>query len=177
MEKAMQGRMLLVDESSQANIFVSYAHAAVHRDLAIRATSPTFVAGTTPVLFLFTTPPNIEVHLSWVVSNQVRVNPDFYESPTVTGAGTDMVYARLNRNSTRPILSTATHGGTVSAKGTLLSQNMLFSTQPNLKGAREVNEDSEWVLKPETVYLLEVVRPTSGILAVTFEWYEVPFKG
>jgi len=138
----------------------------------IRASQTVLVAATTLVNYLITTPANIEVQISWMIHNQARVDPVFHEGPTVTGAGTNMIMSRLNLRSSIPILTTITHSGTVTDKGTELSRQMIFSTQPQLVGPKETHPDARWILKPSTVYLLEVNRPTSGILSVTFDFIE-----
>lgn len=172
---AFTSQSVLSDTASKAAIGITYAHAAVHRDIIVRATK-NFVAGTTPINILFKTSAGVEAHLEYLIQGAADCEVFLYEAPTVTGEGTNMTSARLLRSSTKEIQGVAKSGGTVSAKGTLINEgfNGGSGTGANVSGGAIVHEGAEWVTKADTWYLIEIVRPVSGKAHATLEWYEVP---
>lgn len=165
----------LIDKASNTGIIITYPHAAVHRDIIVRATK-NFAAASTPINILFKTPVGTEAHLEFAILGGADCDVFMYEGPTVSTEGTDMVKARLLRSSTKTILGTAKFGGTVSAKGTLINEgyNGGGGSGSGTHGGSVVHDDAEWVTKEDTWYLIEIVRAASGKVNVSLEWYEVP---
>lgn len=84
-----------------------------------------------------------------------------YESPTVSnGSVIDII--NQNRNSTRQSTATAVHTPTVTSVGTLLTHNLIVGGAVGhavggaMSGA--LREGSEWVLKPNTKYLIRLTN-------------------
>lgn len=167
-------RTSLIDQASSAPIGITYAHAAVHRDIIVRATK-NFASASTPINILFKTPAGTEAHLEFLVQGSADCEVFMYEGPTVSTEGTNMTLARLLRSSTKAIHGTAKSGGTVSAKGTLINEgyNGGAGTGANTTGGSVVHDDAEWVTKADTWYLIEIVRAVAGKVNVSLEWYEV----
>lgn len=153
---------------------MTYPHAAVHRDTISNANHYT-AAGTSDVLFLFTSGSELQVHLEYMVTGGGAIQALFYESPTVTTAGTAITLSRLNRETDKTTESSVTVGGTVSNYGTLLKHqyNGGSGGGANLRGGAAVHDDAEWVLKSDTVYCLQIIRDDSAPVSVEMEWYEV----
>jgi hypothetical protein len=101
-----------------------------------------------------------------VYNNAVRV--DIYANATFTGGTLIPAYNR-NRNATTAPATTIT-GGVTSTNGTLIQS---FFAGAGAKAAGAARSGSEWVLKSNTIYRIDVtaqVNPTDVI--TTFEWYE-----
>ena len=166
---------IIKDGASRANLFITYPHSAVHRDIIARA-SKNFAAGTSTINILVKAPGPLQPHLEWNIigSNDCEVN--FYKAPTVATEGTDMTQTRLYLPSTKTTQMITKHGGTVDPKGTLLNEayNGGGGTGAGVRGGASVHDDAEWVIELGTWYLIEIVRSTSGKVGVELEWYEVP---
>jgi hypothetical protein len=163
------------DGSSRGVLGITYAHAAVHRDIIARATR-IVTAGTGIVNVLFKSPGPLQAHIEWAVTAAADTEVRLYKTPTVTAEGTDMVMTRLFLPSEEPIQMTAKTGGTVSAKGTLKDEqwNGGAGTGNNARGGAVIHDDAEFVPDIDEWFLLEINRIVSTKLGIVIEWYEVP---
>ena len=170
---------LLSRSQEPAGSFVqmTYPHAAVHRDIIANA-SHYNAAASGDILYFFATGETLQPHLEYVVTAAGAAQVLFYEAPAVDTAGTPITQTRLFAPSEKTTQAVVTVGGTVTGSnfGTLLKHQFSGGggSGGNTRGGSSVHDDAEWVLKLDTVYCLRIIRATSQIVSVEFEWYEVP---
>ena len=113
-----------------------------------------------------------------LVTSADKVTIEFYEGATVTAAtGTAATPSNHNRNSTLASKVTLLDAPTVTADGTKFAQVYIpgaTGTGGTRTGASAGVSNSEWVLKPDTVYMIRVTNGSSGSndIQVNFQWYE-----
>ena len=113
-----------------------------------------------------------------LVTSADKVTIEFYEGATVTeGTGTAATPSNHNRNSTLTSGVTLLDAPTVTANGTKLAQVYIPGATGmggTRTGASAGLSNSEWVLKPNTVYMFRVTNGSSGSndIQINFEWYE-----
>ena len=113
-----------------------------------------------------------------LVTSADKVTIEFYEGATVTAAtGTAVTPSNHNRNSTLASKVTLLDAPTVTADGTKFAQVYIpgaTGTGGTRTGASAGVSNSEWVLKPNTVYMIRVTNGSSGSndIQVNFQWYE-----
>ena len=107
-----------------------------------------------------------------------KVTIEFYEGATVTAAtGTAVTPSNHNRNSALTSKVTLLDAPTVTANGTKFAQVYMpgaTGTGTTRTGQSAGTSGSEWVLKPDTVYMIKVTNGSSGSndIQVNFQWYE-----
>ena len=113
-----------------------------------------------------------------LVTSADKVTIEFYEGATVTAAtGTAATPSNHNRNSTLASKVTLLDAPTVTADGTKFAQVYIPGATGlggTRTGASAGVSNSEWVLKPNTVYMIRVTNGSSGSndIQVNFQWYE-----
>ena len=113
-----------------------------------------------------------------LVTSADKVTIEFYEGATVTAeTGTAVTPSNHNRNSTLTSGVTLLDAPTVTADGTKFAQVYIpgaTGTGGTRTGASAGLSNSEWVLKPNTVYMIRVTNGSSGSndIQINFEWYE-----
>ena len=109
-------------------------------------------------------------HFIGEIQGEAETQVFFYESPTVTGAGTALNVRNRNRNSSNTDYLTITYGGTVSANGTELEHSQ-FGSGKVIGGG--INRTDEWVLKNNTTYLIIVTNNTTSdnYHTIRFQYY------
>ena len=113
-----------------------------------------------------------------LVTSADKVTIEFYEGATVTAAtGTAATPSNHNRNSTLASKVTLLDAPTVTADGTKFAQVYIpgaTGTGGTRTGASAGVSNSEWVLKPNTVYMVKVTNGSSGSndIQINFQWYE-----
>ena len=113
-----------------------------------------------------------------LVTSADKVTIEFYEGATVTAAtGTAVTPSNHNRNSALTSGVTLLDAPTVTADGTKIAQVYIpgaTGTGGTRTGASAGVSNSEWVLKPNTVYMIKVTNGSSGSndIQINFQWYE-----
>ena len=112
-------------------------------------------------------------HLIGEISGEAETQFYFYESPTVTDAGTAITSSNRNRNSSNNDVLTITHSATVSADGTEL-EHVVFGSGKAIGGG--ISRTDEWVLKNNTTYLVRVTNNTTSnnYHTIRFQYYIHP---
>ena len=157
------------DSASRANLEITYAHAAVHRDIIVGFGVRS--SGNTEILFRAPADP-VEIRLLWSVVSAGAVDINFIENPTVTDDGTAVDIYRLNRKSVKATQALVFLDPTFSGGDTLLeAQAGAGGFLGGSDGSVALHQDAEFILKPSTDYIIQVL----GSSDVTFagEWYEV----
>ena len=155
-------------------------HAYIHEGIFFESYNKfTLAAGATKVI---TIKPATGTYLHYRPTNLVtsadKVTIEFYEGATLTAAtGTAVTPSNHNRNSTLTSKVTLLDAPTVTANGTKFAQVYIpgaTGTGGTRTGQSAGTSGSEWVLKPNTVYLIRVTNGSSGSndIQVNFQWYE-----
>ena len=155
-------------------------HAYIHEGIFYESYNKfTLAAGATRVV---TIKPATGTYLHYRPTNLVtsadKVTIEFYEGTTVTAAtGTAATPSNHNRNSTLASKVTLLDAPTVTANGTKFAQVYIpgaTGTGGTRTGASAGVSNSEWVLKPNTVYMVKVTNGSSGSndIQINFQWYE-----
>jgi hypothetical protein len=164
------------DFSSKGVLGITYAHAAVHRDIIARATR-VVAAGTGILNVLFKNPGPLQGHFEWRITASADCEVRLYTAPTVTAEGDSAVITRLFLPSTVTTQGVVKTGGTVSAKGTLADEQWNGGTSAvgnNLTlGGSVVHDDAEYIPDVDGWCLIEIDRKSETKLSIVLEWYEV----
>ena len=113
-----------------------------------------------------------------LVTSADKVTIEFYEGATVTAeTGTAVTPSNHNRNSALTSGVTLLDAPTVTADGTKFAQVYIpgaTGVGGSRTGASAGVSNSEWVLKPNTVYMIKVTNGSSGSndIQINFQWYE-----
>lgn len=127
------------------------------------------------------TPADKEAHFVFTINAGGQAVAYLYEAPTVAG-GTAMAVHNMNRRSANLPGTTIVHTPTVSATGTTVLVNgrlLAGGTSVQTRVGGGVRQNTEWILRPGTKYLLRVTN-TSGSavpINVACEFYEEPIEG
>ena len=155
-------------------------HAYIHEGIFFESYNKfTLAAGATKVV---TIKPAAGTYLHYRPTNLVtsadKVTIEFYEGATVTAAtGAAVTPSNHNRNSALTSKVTLLDAPTVTADGTKFAQVYIpgaTGTGGTRTGASAGVSNSEWVLKPDTVYMIRVTNGSSGSndIQINFQWYE-----
>ena len=113
-----------------------------------------------------------------LVTSADKVTIEFFEGATVTPAtGTAATPSNHNRSSALTSGVTLLDAPTVTANGTKFAQVYIpgaTGTGGTRTGQSAGTSGSEWVLKPNTQYMIKVTNGSSGSndIQVNFQWYE-----
>lgn len=111
----------------------------------------------------------VHTHPARIVTSADKLTYTVYEGATYSG-GTAMTLQNKNRNSLYIPLCSVTKAPTVTATGTSFVCYYLPGAT-GVGGTRtgsDVSEDEEWVLKPNTKYLVRFTNGSTGANLVTF---------
>lgn len=161
------------DPISDLPVFQDFEHHQVHEGETYKAMDSQLSLAQTTVKYGITVPtfavliqsPHMVIECD-VYNGSARV--DVYEVATFTGGSALTAYNR-NRNSATAAQATIKTGVT-SANGTLIDSFFVGSGKIAAGANRQA---SEWILKSNTVYRVDVVGLAAGTAAlVSFNWYE-----
>lgn len=117
-----------------------------------------------------------ECHTTFEVFAGGQVSVYLYEAPTIAN-GTAITIYNMKRSSANAPLSTVKHTPTVSATGTTALVNgriLPGGSSPQTRVGGGIRQGVEWVLAPDTAYLLRVTNGSGATIAINvgLEWYE-----
>jgi len=105
-----------------------------------------------------------------------------YEGTTHSSAGTPLVVHNTNRNSTNASLASLSYTPTVTTTGTLVHRKWIVPTATGIgprpdTGISDLANGEEWILKPQTSYLIRITNNSGGTISLAFDflWYEVSY--
>lgn len=93
----------------------------------------------------------------------------FYAEPTVSADGTPVSVVNHNQRSTNVPTCSVFDAPTTSANGVLLDPYILGTDKKAGGSERQVNE---WVLKPNTYYLILITANSASNYVMKIDWYE-----
>lgn len=155
-------------------------HSYIHEGIFYESFNKfTLAAGATRVVTL-KTPVGVYLHYrpTNLVTSADKVLIEFYEGATVTAeTGTAVTPANHNRSSALTSGVTLLDAPTVTVDGTKFTQVYIpgaTGVGGTRTGASAGVSNSEWVLKPNTTYMIRVKNGSSGSndIQVNFQWYE-----
>ena len=158
---------------------ISELQNAVHDGLAFGfSTHSTLAAGTTLTMLGVTGA--LQVHFDGFLCD-ISQGPfllELYESPTVTTLGTQQSSRRRNRISTTVSQMLIYAGGTVSANGTLITDDLLLGIgQGSNVVSGSAGLDDGFVLKPNTTYMIKMTNQAASTTSYNakFAWHEATY--
>lgn len=134
-------------------------HERVHAGKHFTAYHEVTVGTGTAASILFTTPAATVGYIHFVcsVESDKAVDWTFSEAPNASG-GTAITSQNNNRNSsTTDPLTAITHTCTYTSSGTVLENHIAGTNQPATKLGGTAEARNEWLLLPETQYLIYAV--------------------
>lgn len=161
------------DVISNIPVMIDFDHHQLHEGETYKAINAQASLGTGTVKYGFTVAtyantiqaPHLVVAVD-VYNGTVRV--DIYETATFTG-GSLLTANNRNRNVATAAASTVNTGVT-STNGTLIDS---FYAGGGAKTAGDNRQGSEWVLKSNTIYRIDIIGQVANTAAVvSFNWYE-----
>jgi hypothetical protein len=104
-----------------------------------------------------------EAHAIFAATVGGRSILTLYEDADLSGDGTSVSIVCHNRKDVRSPLSSIYHTPTINSNGSQVSQELIAASSrgQTIGGSTRVDRE-EWVLKPNTSYLLEAVNETTG---------------
>ncbi len=163
------------DETTGAALVIDTVHHEVHEGEMFHASHTNgSVSNGANLDMLLVTGATVETHVSWDVFAGGQVTVYLYEGATTSAA---VAAYNMKRDSLNTPEATVTHTPTVTATGTtaLVNGRILpggTSNQTRVGGG--IRSSAEWILAPETQYLLRVTNTSGGTIAINvgLEWYE-----
>jgi len=169
-----------VDEHSGAVGVIEQEHLKIHAGKLFTLSKRLVLddaGGTNPIHeFLGVVPADLFPHFRKlaVVTDGSGFDVDFYEAPTTTDDGTAVTSKNNKRNSTNEAGLLIYDAPTVTDDGELLESIMATGTKQS--GALGSEGSNEWILKPDTKYLIRITNNTAGAASSRFVinmfWYE-----
>lgn len=175
-----QQRHARVDSSTHAQVMIDSQHHEIHVGDHYNLIRYAVLPINNVYDVQFTTPNTTKwIHLAWVMSTTDVCTFHIYEGAEILLAGTSITPMNNNRNSVNESAVVAAYHlntslananlDTAVAGATLLAEGKLGSNQ--LKGVTD-RQDSEWVLKANTVYCFRAVAVAATDIFFRMRWYE-----
>ena len=99
-----------------------------------------------------------------------------YEAPTVTAVGTAVPAYNMNRSASLTSTVAISHTPTITVSTTILVNGRVLpgGTSQQTRVGGGVRQGTEWILKPNTNYLIRATNTSGGSVPinVVIEWYE-----
>ncbi len=164
------------DETTGAALVITTEHHEVHEGEMFHAGRTVASLANGGNMDLLLTTGTKECHTVFEVFAGGQVTVSLYEGPTVAD-GTAVPVYNMKRSSANTALATVKHTPTVTDVGEVALVNgriLPGGTSPTTRVGGGIRQGIEWVLAPETDYLLRVNNSSGGAIAVNagLEWYE-----
>ena len=166
------GNPLGVDTSTRAAIGISYAHHEIHSGSHFFTGNFTTLANAAVYDILFVTPATLKYsHMIFEIGTQAEAMFSYYEGVTTSADGTALVMYDRNRTTDNTAGTTFYHTPTVTDLGVVIGAGIFGSGN---KAGGSTRDSNEFVLKPNTKYLMRVTNNTSvaNWYDWFFDWYE-----
>lgn len=164
--------------AKKAPSVVDFVHGQVHEGKMFHAGYTATVANEASLDLLLVTAA-VESHATWEVFAGGQVNVYLYEDPAIDAeeSGTAVAVFNMNRTSENESDAVVTHTPTVTAVGDapLINGRILpGGTSPTTRVGGGIRQGVEWILAPETAYLLRATNTSGGAIVINIglEWYE-----
>lgn len=163
------------DEETGAVITIEAIHHEVHEGEMFHAGYSANVANGANLDFQLTTGDK-DAHSTWEVFAGGLVSVSLFEAPTTSG-GTAVPAYNMHRDVATEPQGAVVHTPTVSNTGaTALVNGRILpgGSSPTTRVGGGIRTGTEWILKPNTKYLLRVNNGSGATIAINavLEWYE-----
>jgi len=168
-----------VDNYSKGVVSIQTEHEHIHDGMHFGAVSiDTDVDIATPKLWSVIAPnTTTRIHFIGQIDATKSGTVEFFESPTVTGAGTAVVAGNNDRNSDTVAELLVKEDTTVSANGTLIAGGVIGSDSTSAVGGSGgvLERNRELILLQGATYLLKFTAANDNTrVSLDLAWYEVP---
>ena len=165
---------LKADGMTRALVTIEYEHHELHDGSMFRCGEEVALANAgTRVIHILTPNTTKWAHLQYSISNTMEAEFEWYEEPTVTGAGTPIPSYNRNRNSLTAATTLFYHTPTTTANGTLLATRREGVGKTAGGSARGV---SEWILKQNTSYMIVLTSRGGAGTTNYVNWWCVRYE-
>lgn len=117
-----------------------------------------------------------DAHVTWDVVAGGQVFVQMWEAPTYASLGTAVPAWNMNRTFTNTATAVLYGAPTITATGaiTLVQRILPGGTSNQTRVGGGIRQGTEWILAPETVYLMRITNQagTAVPVNVAAEWYE-----
>jgi len=164
----------MIDEYTRTPINIGYPHSRIHagNSFFAQVIDDSMAADDVLMLLLVTADSDDWVHLIWGVNVTAESKIEFFEGVTYSSAGSDVTPVNRNRNSANTSATTAKKNPTITDNGTLLETLFCGTTGLHLTESSNSRNENEWILKPDTKYLLKVTALGSMKARLYGNWSE-----
>lgn len=168
------------DATTGAALAIDTIHHEVHEGEMFHCShTGASVSNAASVDVLLVTGAAVETHATWEIFAGGQVTIYLYEAPTVTegNEGTALTAYNMKRDSDNTPDALLYHTPTVGATGSTALVNgriLPGGTNPTTRVGGGIRSGAEWILAPDTLYLLRVTNTSGGTIAINLvlEWYE-----
>jgi len=149
---------IMIDEYTRASVNIDYPHHQIHdgNSYFAEVINTEMSTDDTLMLMLVTADSNDWVHLIWGGNVTAEALVQFYEGVTYSSAGSAVTIVNRHRNSAATSATVAKKDPTITDYGTLLTTLFCGTTGLHLTESSNSRNENEWILKPNTKYLLKI---------------------
>jgi hypothetical protein len=164
------------DAVSGAPYWLDVAHYEIHYGGMFHAEHTVAVVGNNAAVDMLFRTGDVADHTIFEVAVGGQSTVQLWESPTISVTGTAVPSWNMNREITRTANTLIYHTPTITATGAITLVNRIIpagaTAQTRVGG--QSSKGVEWVLAPETDYLLRITNTSGGNIpiSVVWEWYE-----
>lgn len=167
--KVLQVQIGQHDPIANVPVIIGFEHHQLHEGETYQAQDKQSTLGVTTIQYSIVIPSGVMPHfVTRIQVNDGTVEVDIYEDATYTG-GSIINSFNKNRNSLNTPNSMC-YVGVTSSDGILIES---FYVGNGGRAAGNSRSDSEWVLKSNTIYRVDLIGITTGTdVIIQFYWYE-----
>lgn len=163
------------DDGKEVVVSIDYAHHKNHMGALFRYSDSVTLASGIAQVYLLTTPNSSKrVHLTFSIDGTVVTSVEMHEGGDRVGTTLQTAYNANRTSAVTPemLIHKGISGGTTD--GTQLMRYSSGTTTGPSKSGAEAAFETEWILKPNTKYLIRITSGTNGNL-VNFQptWIEM----
>ena len=169
----------MIDPYTRGLVNVAYPHYQTHQGNAYAAqvTDESLSATDTLKMLMITADSTDWVHLVWGLNVTGEATIQFLEAVTVSAEGTAVTALNRNRNSANTPGTTVKKNPTVTDNGTQLISLYCGTTGLHINEAQISQNECEWILKPDTKYVLALTAHGDLKARIFCEWSEHAYRG
>ena len=172
----MAGSWIYAERLTNAAQTIDTDHAYIHEGYAFQVGEVASINGTRK--YRFKTPSSTESNFRYIHMRPNSIDIEkgtllirFQEGSTSVSTGTAVTPVNRNRNSATTSSVTFVPGVTATTAGTDIYSQKLHAGGGDGNGGQSV-EPLEWVLKPNTEYIINLTTTAATSVSANFFWYE-----
>lgn len=166
----------LIGTSSRPNIISTQITDAIYNGIGFDVSGTgTIASGASASFMAIVGDTSLHFHGFEIKSSAGLVTVELFEAPTTSANGTAKTPLNKNRNSTTVSKTLVYMNPTITANGTLLATRQILQVGggAHIEGG-EASISSEWILKPNTKYIIKITNSSGGSInfSSSFYYYE-----